>query len=339
MKVLWSEFGVHRGSQFANEAELEAAVVRLQRELFGADRIYLDVKRLIGARGGQRNIPDGYLLDLGGSKPKLFVVENELSSHDPLRHIAVQLLQFSLAFEAEPRLVRNILLESLQSEIKVLERCQQYAVAHGYRNLDHMLEWLVADSDFTALVIIDEIPEKLEAVLNRKLKFGVEVIELSRYIDPSGAAAYHFEPFLADLRSAGKDEEGVQPGPSRIAVQTDSDELDTIVVPAREDGFQETFLGEDRWYSVRIHASMRDQLRYIAVYRIAPVSAITHIGTIRSMEPWADSGKWVINLAERAQEITGLPLRKNGRVKSLQNLRYANRARLLAARDMDDVWP
>jgi hypothetical protein len=35
--------------------------------------------------------PDGYLIDPSGQVPRLYVVENELAAHDPLRHIAVQI--------------------------------------------------------------------------------------------------------------------------------------------------------------------------------------------------------------------------------------------------------
>jgi len=42
-------------------------------------------------------------LDLSSIKePKLFLVENELAKHDPLRHIAVQILEFSLSFMPIP---------------------------------------------------------------------------------------------------------------------------------------------------------------------------------------------------------------------------------------------
>jgi hypothetical protein len=44
------------------------------------------------------------------------VVENELQAHDPLRHIAVQILQFSLSFESEPLGVKKILLDALQTQ-------------------------------------------------------------------------------------------------------------------------------------------------------------------------------------------------------------------------------
>src|SRR4051812_18162440 len=96
----------YRGSNYNNEADLERAIIKVQTDLFGPNRFYLDVKRKIGARGGIRNIPDGYVIDLVGAKPRLYVVENELASHEPLRHIAVQILEFSLSFESEKLTVK-----------------------------------------------------------------------------------------------------------------------------------------------------------------------------------------------------------------------------------------
>ena len=51
------------------------------------------------------------------------------------------------------------------------------------------------------------------------------------------------------------------------------DEIDTIIVPAEADGFQETSLDEHRWYAVRIHGSVRSQIKYIAGYQVAARSS------------------------------------------------------------------
>src|SRR5438034_1101490 len=98
MSIIFGEHGSFKLTKFQAEAELEAAILKVQAQLFGPNRYYLDVKKKIG-KGELRNVPDGYLLDLSGAKPRLYVVENELQAHDPLRHIAVQILQFSLSFE------------------------------------------------------------------------------------------------------------------------------------------------------------------------------------------------------------------------------------------------
>jgi hypothetical protein len=115
-------------------------------------------------------------------------------------------------------------------------------------------------------------------------------------------------------------------------------EIDTVVVPARKEGFEEVFIGEDRWYKVRIHGAIRPQIKYIAVYQVAPKSAITHIAPVKSIKPWKDSGKVVLNFTEAAKEIGPIKLVKKGRVKAPQSLRYTTRERLLSAKTLDDIW-
>ena len=335
MTLIWTKSSSYRRVAYQDEADLEAAIVEVQSQLFGSNRIYLDAKKKIGAKGSLRNIPDGYLIDLSDRQPRLYVVENELASHDPLRHIAVQILQFSLSFEEEPRAVKTVLFNALQAQPETKTQCEEYASCHGFRNLDHMLEHIVFEGPFAALVVIDELPDKLESVLAERFQFGVEVLELARYENTQGDRLYHFEPFLADLREdVAPAEQAAKPGAPRV----DASEVDTVVVPAHEEGFQEVFLRENRWYAIRLHGTMRPQIRHIAAYRVAPVSAITHIAPVKSIEPWKDTGKFVVSFAEPAREIGPIELGKGGRGKALQNLRYTTRARLEAAKTLDEIW-
>lgn len=328
MSLIWTEHGPYRRVGYDGEGDLEKAILQVQGELFGPKRIYLPVKKKIGTKGGVRNVPDGYLIDLSGPQPRLYVIENELAAHDPLRHIAVQILQFSLSFESEGRGVKGILFNALQEEPEARKQCEQYASARGFRNLDHLLETLIFETPFAALVIIDELPENLENVLAKKFQFGVEVIELARYQNPECQRVYRFDPFLADL---GQDL------PTAPSGELDTAGVDTVVVPARADGL-DVFLEEDRWYAIRIHGTMRPQIRHIAVYQVAPASAITHIAPVKSIEPWKDTGKFVVNFATAAQAIGPIPVVKGGRVRPLQNLRYTTRARVEAAKTLDDIW-
>ena len=332
MTELWVNAGSYRLAEYKNEADLEKVILELRERLFGPDRIYLDIKRKIGRRGGQQNIPDGYLIDLQSSPPQLYVVENELERHDPLRHIAVQLLQFSLSFESDRLLVKSILMDALNQTTDEMRKCQNYVDAHpDYRNLDHLFESLVTQSGFRALLIIDAVPEDLEKVLLERFKFPVEVMYLRPYQGDQGDRAYRYEPFLADIESLSP-----KPGaPQRRPVNPA--ELDTIVVPARSEGFRATFLGENRWYAIRVHASMRDQIRWIAAYQVAPISAITHVAVVRSVEPWGDSGKFVVNFKAAAQEIDPIRLVGHGRAAGIQGPRYTTKARLDAAKSVSDL--
>lgn len=334
MSVLWLKDGVYEEVQYRNEADLEAAVLEVGEKLFGSDRVYLDVKKKIGGKGGQRNIPDGYLIDLSTASPRLYVVENELASHDHLRHIAVQILQFSMAFEDEPLLVKRILLDAINAQDKARDLCESYVKARDFRSLDHLLDHLVHEATFAALVIIDEIPENLENVLASKFAFGVEIMELHAYENAKQERAYRFRPFLADV---SQDVAAVKLR-SPESPSLDTSEIDTVVVPARSEGFEATFLAENRWYAVRLHGSMRPQIKYLAVYQVAPVSAITYIAPVKSIEPWKDSGKFVVNFSEPASKIGPIQLVKGGKVMPLYNLRYTTKKRLEAARNLDEVW-
>ena len=115
-------------------------------------------------------------------------------------------------------------------------------------------------------------------------------------------------------------------------------EVDTIVVPAREDGFHEVFLGENRWYEIRIHHSVIPRIKYIAAYQVAPVSAITHWALVKNIEPWQDSGKFVVNFAEPAKEINPIHLVPKSRIKALQNIRYTSFDKLQRAKTLDEVF-
>ena len=148
---------------FEKEADLESAIREVSPALFGPDRIYLDVKKLIGTKGKTQNIPDAYLIDLSSpKKPLLWVVENELASHDTLRHIAVQILQMSLSFEATPQRVKTIIKDALEKDTGGWKRCEEYAKANGFQNIDYLLEEMIYRSEFGALVVIDELHDELE---------------------------------------------------------------------------------------------------------------------------------------------------------------------------------
>ena len=115
-------------------------------------------------------------------------------------------------------------------------------------------------------------------------------------------------------------------------------EVDTVVVPAREDGFKEVFLGENRWYAIRMHHNVIPRIKYIAAYQVTPVSAITHWTLVKNIEPWRNTEKFVVNFAEPAKEINPIPLIPKSRVKALQNIRYTSFDRLQKATTLDDVF-
>jgi hypothetical protein len=335
--MLWTPEGAYYEEPFDLEADLEDAIRTVSADLFGPERVYLDVKKKIGAKGKTSNIPDAYLIDLSSSKePRLWVVENELAKHDPLRHIAVQTLQMSLSFESTPQKVKSIVKGALDSDPGARQRCEDYATKNGFENVDYLLERTVYGGRFGALVIIDELPEELETVLVSRFKFGVEVLTLLRYRNEEGECVYAFEPFLEELD--GQTATGAETS-TASGYTVDPSDMDTIVVPAREEGFQETVLGEDRWYAIRMHSSMIPRMKHLAVYRVAPISAITHVAPVQSIEPWKNTNKYVVNFAEPIEELKkSVKLIPKGKVKAPQAPRYTSYERLMDATNLDEAF-
>jgi hypothetical protein len=331
MSFIWTPEGRYRRVDFEDEADLEKSIINVAKDLFGAGRIYLDIKKKIGT--AKQNIPDAYLLDLSSPKPRLYVVENELSGHHPTKHIAVQLVEFMSAFYDDKNGVRNILVKALNADPNAKKTCESYVASQKLHSTEDLIHKLVFEADFAALVIIDEQSERLEMILNKGFGFKVEVIELARYESDKGVQIYAFEPFLAGLISEVPVAEGKE-----LGKQMDLADVDTVVVPARPGGFNKVFLGENRWYAVRIHASMKPQIKYIAAYQIRPISAITHIAPIQSIEQWSDTDKVVLNFSEPAKAIGPIKLLKDGKVRALQGLRYTNHQKVESAKSLDEAF-
>lgn len=331
--MLWNTRQIFELEPFETEAEIEATLNEASQAIFGKFRIYLDFKKKIGMSGKTQNIPDGYLIDLSSNKvPKLYVVEVELAKHEYLKHIAVQILEFSLSFETASTLLKNNIKAAIHQNSEALKLCQNYAVSNGFENVDFLLEKMIYGPDcFNALVIIDELSDELETILHSRFKFPVEVITLERYKDETGERLYRFEPFLEDVTGEIHTREGK-------AERIDPSDIDTIVVPAREEGFKEVFIGQNCWYAIRIHSSMLSRLQYIAAYQVSPESKITHIAKIDSIKQWKDTSKYIINFAGPAKTVGPIPLVPKGKIKAPQAPRYTSKAKLENAKTLDDAF-
>ena len=323
--MLWNKDYRYIEIPYDKESELEDAVNEVKEALFGSTRIYLDDKKKIGKKGGTNNLPDGYLIDLTNSQdPKIFVVENDLSSHQHLKHIAVQILEFSLSFETSKVKVKNIIKEMLHKRRAEWLKCEEFAKKNGYENVDYLLESIIHKKDsFNALLIIDELGDELETVLISRFKFPVEVTTLKRFKNQKGEILYDFQPFLNEV--------------TEDTQKVDISEIDTIVVPAREDGFKEVFIEENCWYAIRLNSSMIPKIKYIAAYQVAPISAITHIAKVRSIEQWKDTNKYILYFTESAEKIKKVPL-GNIKGKAPQSPRYSSRKRIINANTLDSVF-
>jgi len=110
---------------------------------------------------------------------------------------------------------------------------------------------------------------------------------------------------------------------------------DTIIVPARADGFKRVFLGENCWYSIRISGGMLPKIRWIAGYQNQPVSAITHVAPVDHIEPYGDGRKYKVVFSEAAKPIGPIPL--GNLPGAMQGPRYTNYVQLSKAKTLKDL--
>lgn len=113
--------------------------------------------------------------------------------------------------------------------------------------------------------------------------------------------------------------------------------MDTLVVPAHPEGFERVFLGDKCWHAVRIAKAMLPQIRYLAVYRTAPVCAVTHYAPVERIVPHETSGKYRIEFAAEPISLRPIPF-ADAPAGTLQGPRYTSLARLRQAKRLADVF-
>lgn len=112
---------------------------------------------------------------------------------------------------------------------------------------------------------------------------------------------------------------------------------DTIIVPAQEEGFKDTFLAKNCWHAIRIGGGKIKDIKYIAAYQTSPISAVTHFAEVESIEPYGDGGKYKLNFIATAKEIKPIKL---GKAKKgiLQSPRYTTFEKLQSAKELMDLF-
>ncbi len=301
--------------QYKTEKEFEQEIIKNKNAVFGEESVYFDIKKKLG-----NTIPDGYWLDLTfHTEPKLYFVEIEMESHDLYGHIAEQLLKFSMAFEDYKHRLKDILMEEIAKDASKQDKINRFVQdsATEFHDATELLYHVIYKMPVSTIIVIDHYTDQLERVRS-KLNDEVTVLEFESY--KYGRETVHrFTPFYENI---GQPEE--------------ADELDTIVVPAWEDGFYETFIGENCWYEIRIAAAMVNRIRYIAVYQVAPVSAITYYAAVDRIEKYKNTGKYILYFKDNPVKIEKIPLGDNK--MAVRSPRYTSLKKLLQTDTVSDLW-
>src|SRR3972149_2665549 len=141
---------------FDNEAEFEKAVIENQKYLFGKDSVYIDVKRLIGY-GNHRGIPDAFLIDFYDTKkPQLYIVENEIATHDVYSNITEQIARFGASIVTSASQIRNVLLRGIEKDQRAKKEIESYLPKTVFKNITELMIFLTEENDIKIVVAINE---------------------------------------------------------------------------------------------------------------------------------------------------------------------------------------
>ena len=328
MERILSGNDIYYLKEYQLEKDFEQDVVANYRHIFGNDTIYIDIKKKIG--DNIVTIPDGYLLDFTfPNNPRLYIIENELSVHDAYKHIGTQLLKFAVSYKQSRLKIKDYILDYLSKTPNDMTFIEKKALEMGYRNIDAMLESMIYKDTVDAIVIIDNSSAELENVLSH-LSMKIDIIEFRAYENRTGKRIYKFIPFNNEVKEFVASRGGTK--------NVSPEEIDTIVVPAQEDGFQSAFIESNAWWQIRISVSMLDKIKYIAAYRTSPVSAITHIAEVDRIEKYKDTNKYILYFKEPAREIPHIELDKDKKGVAPQASRYTTYARLISATKLSEVF-
>lgn len=312
--------------EYSDEAEFEEIILQHAADIFGPKSVLLNIKKKIG-EDNIVTIPDGYALDFSFEKdPRLYIVEIELAAHDPYKHIGQQLLRFAISYKLSGRNIKSFLLENIIKDKRKKETVELGLKKAGYRNIDAFLESLIFEKPVAAIVIVDENTDDLGNVLNQ-LTMKTDTIEFQTFVFKN-KRIYRFTPFQQEIRLLT---EAKKP---RIKIE----EIDTIVVPANEEGFKEVFLKQKCWYQIRISNAMIERIKYIAGYQTAPISAITYFAEVARIEKYRNTGKYIVYFKNRARKIGPVKLSNKDKGLAPQAPRYTSFRRLKSAKTIGDVF-
>jgi hypothetical protein len=83
---------------------------------------------------------------------------------------------------------------------------------------------------------------------------------------------------------------------------------------------------------------MLGRIKWIAGYRTAPISAITHYAPVARIEKYKDTNKYILYFAEPAKEIGPIALPKGRKDLVLYSARYTTFSKLQKAKSLEELF-
>lgn len=91
--------------------------------------------------------------------------------------------------------------------------------------------------------------------------------------------------------------------------------------------------------ALRLDQDLKKRIKHVAYYQTAPVSAITHTASVKTISGTSTQGRFRVEQADVMDLALPVKLKSGGRVKAPNRVRYTKLALIQAAASLDDVFP
>jgi hypothetical protein len=241
--------------------------------------------------------------------------------------------QLPTIYIGEGDVIRNRIESHFQGK-EFWDRAIVFTASNNSLNKAHVkwLEYALVNRALQAKrSILDNSTEPQEPALSEAERADMQAFlqEVLQILPLVGLRAFEI-PKPVTTPQLRPDAEGAAPGEAK-------GQLDTIVVPAQQDGFEKVFLGEKCWWAIRIAGGMLPKIKFIAAYRTQPESKVTHYAPVASIEPYGEEGKYKLIFAEPAKPIGPIPF-ADAPQGSMQGPRYTTFAKLQKAKKLVDLF-
>jgi hypothetical protein len=187
---------------------------------------------------------------------------------------------------------------------------------------------LVIDSKL--LKSLDVITEEFKNLTNGKISSRNQLVELAleEYVKEASVVLLDYGINIEELLVNDIDNE------EENSIEEELGDDLVAIFPARNEGFEKVFLGQKEWYSIRVAKWRIKKIAYVACYRTAPYSEITHYAKVKKIEPSSDyPNKYKIIFDGEAIPLPQ-PIKRGNDITGVRSTRYTTFNKLLKAKEL-----